>query len=107
MPSARSSASSGGVHFPRTDSQAAAPLAIARTVSGKSSPTSRAFMAAWRSAVSSSERDAAGAAAWEEAEASAALTAGALGNLERTNEPQTGHALGPASSSERSHASNT
>ena len=46
-------------------------------------------------------------AAWEEAEASAALTAGALGNLERTNEPQTGHALGPASSSERSHASNT
>ena len=54
MPSARSSASSRGVHFPRTDSHAAA-----------------------------------------------------LGNLERTNEPQTGHALGPASTSERSHASNT
>ena len=46
MPSARSSASSRGVHFPRTDSHAAAPLAIARTVFGKSSPTSRAFMAA-------------------------------------------------------------
>ena len=46
MPSARSSASSRGVHFPRTDSHAAAPLAIARTVSGKPSPTSRAFMAA-------------------------------------------------------------